>query len=321
MKNSQEFEVDYYFSEKILKQLELVESDEIYKASSETVLHIMAPINYDLVIIGTAHRYFKTFEKITETYNTSVIVHNLNFTELSKFQLFKNIFKKDISFRLKLLLKESLLSASQLYKKAKNQLVLDNKLINTNQKFLSVFYNKFSEKNQNEELTVVIPGAVSQSRRDYKMILEKIKNFKNKTQIIFLGKAKGEELIWLQNFENPNITIKYFTEKVPQSEFDYWMNKANILWCPIQKETEFFSNREIYGETKMTGNIGDAISYGKTAIFPMNYKTDLPFIFQQREDVEQQLTDLSNTQDFNFNSDFSKQKISADLHSLLRSIC
>jgi hypothetical protein len=46
---------------------------------------------------------------------------------------------------------------------------------------------------------------------------------------------------------------------VPQNVFDDYMQKADILWCPIQQETEFFSQKEIYGVTKMSGNIGDAI--------------------------------------------------------------
>jgi hypothetical protein len=29
-----------------------------------------------------------------------------------------------------------------------------------------------------------------------------------------------------------------------------------------------FQHKEIYGKTKMTGNLGDAIAYGKLAVFP-----------------------------------------------------
>jgi hypothetical protein len=45
------------------------------------------------------------------------------------------------------------------------------------------------------------------------------------------------------------------------------MQKADVLWCPIQQETEFFSHKEIYGTTKMTGNLGDAIKFGKWLFF------------------------------------------------------
>jgi hypothetical protein len=45
------------------------------------------------------------------------------------------------------------------------------------------------------------------------------------------------------------------------------MQKADVLWCPIQQKTMFFSQEEIYGKTKMTGNLGDAIKFGKQAVF------------------------------------------------------
>lgn len=319
--------MDFYFSEKILKQLELSESEYIYKSSPTSIPHQLAMKHYDLVIIGTAHRYFNVFKEISEKYNTSVVVHNLNFTQLSRFELFKNLFKKDFYYRLKLLLKEGLLNAPKVYESAKHQLVLDEHLVKENLKFLPVFFNEFSQKTNNENVTIVIPGAVSQSRRDYKMVLKKLVEFRRSKialqnfQIIFLGKASDLELTELQSFENENqdIQIKYFKDKVPQSEFDFWMNKADFLWCPIQKQTEFFSNQEVYGLTKMTGNIGDAIKYAKIAIFPANYSSPYPFIINQEEDLWRQFQVLKD-KDFDLTTSFSKDNISKKLHQTLHSM-
>ncbi len=316
--------MDFYFSEKILKQLELSESEYIYKSSPTSIPHQLAMKHYDLVIIGTAHRYFNVFKEISDKYNTSVVVHNLNFTQLSRFELFKNLFKKDFYYRLKLLLKEGLLNAPKVYESAKHQLVLDEHLVKENLKFLPVFFNEFSQKTNNKNVTIVIPGAVSQSRRDYKMVLKKLMEFRRSKialqnfQIIFLGKASGLELTELQSFENENqdIQIKYFKDKVPQSEFDFWMNKADFLWCPIQKQTEFFNNQEIYGLTKMTGNIGDAIKYAKNAIFPPNYSSPYPFIINQEEDLWSQFQVLKD-KDFDRTTSFSKDNISMKLHQTL----
>ncbi|MBW8359603.1 MAG: hypothetical protein K0M63_07375 [Weeksellaceae bacterium] len=322
MKGSSEFAVDYYFSEKILKQIGKHQTN-IFVTESSMLLNQLKNENYDLIIIGTVHRYFNVLGIIAREYNTAIIVHNLKFTGISSFHLFRNILKKDFAYRLKLMLKESLLSASKVYQKGKNLLVLDENLSSKKLIFLPVFFNEFIENMPSAVFTVVIPGAVSQRRRDYVSVLKKITHFRNNFKIVFLGKATGKELKWLTTFEKnkpENISIEYFTEKVPQHIFDEWMQRSNVLWCPVQKKTEFFSNPEIYGKTKMSGNLGDAIKYGKMAIFPKDYDlTRYPFLVNENEEVEKQLLDLSKME-FNFQETFSRKKIAADLHTVLNSL-
>ena len=345
MNDSKEFSVDYYFSEKILKTLGLKESENIKKTTSENLIQQLSTNNYQLIIIGTVHRYFNVFDKIAEKFNASIICHNLNFVKVSNFHLLSSIFKEDIQYRLKLLLKEGLLRKSKVYQKAKNLLVLDENLTKENYTNLPLFYTKFFEKPDNETFTIVIPGAVSQKRRDYDKVIKELKKVelnddvnefrRNETfvennlqekgssvgttqnlEIIFLGKAQGNELEMLQNFEQnkpENISIKYFTEKVPQNVFDDYMQKADILWCPIQQETEFFSQKEIYGVTKMSGNIGDAIKFGKLAIFPENYPSKYPFIIPEKVSLEDALF-VKKEIDF---SEFSKEKVLKQLEKTI----
>ena len=345
IQDSKAFSVDYYFSEKILKTLGLQETENIKKATPENLIQQLSTDNYQLIIIGTVHRYFNVFEKVAEKFNTSIICHNLNFVKASNFNLLISIFKEDFKYRLKLLLKEGLLRKSYVYKKAKNLLVLDENLAKENYNNLPIFYTKFFEKPDNETFTIVIPGAVSQKRRNYDKIIKELKNLelnfdnyefrRNETfvennlqekessvgttqnlEIIFLGKAQGNELEILQNFEQnkpENISIKYFTEKVPQNIFDDYMQKANILWCPIQQETEFFSQKEIYGITKMSGNIGDAIKFGKLAIFPENYPSKYAFIISEKVSLEDALF-VKKEIDF---SDFNKEKVLKQLEKTI----
>ena len=329
MDDSREFSVDYYFSEKILKTLGLNETENVKKTSPETLFRQLSSNDYQLVIIGTVHRYFNLFNEISRKFNTSVIVHNLNFTKISKFQLFKNVFKKDFKYRLKLLLKEDLLSANEVFKNAKNLLVLDETLIQENQnftlKYLPVFFKNEYSESRKSIVMIAIPGAVSQKRRDYFLLLEKIKSFKTKThfQFVFLGKAVGKELSWLKEFEKvkpQNISIQYFTEKVPQQIFDEWMQKSDILWCPIQSETEFFSQKEFYGKTKMSGNIGDAIKYGKLAIFPENYPNSHPFIILENKNVEEQILTYHQLMEYDFEEKFGKEKVLKNLEETLLSL-
>ena len=331
MNDSKVFSVDYYFSEKILRFFGFAQNDKlpenINKATPENLLQQLSTNNYQLIIIGTVHRYFNVFEKVAEQFNTSIICHNLNFVKASNLNLLSSIFKEDFQFRLKLLLKEGLLRKSKVYQKAKNLLVLDRGFENfvrkplvyaqsDKYKFLPIFYTKFSEKPNNPIFTIVIPGAVSQKRRDYERVLKSIKIFHFPLEIIFLGKAQGKELEMLQNFEQSkpeNISIKYFKEKVPQDVFDDYMQKADVLWCPIQQETEFFSQKEIYGITKMSGNIGDAVKFGKLAIFPENYPSNYSFIIPEKRNVEEFLF-IKKEVDF---SQFSKEKVLQELEKTI----
>ena len=349
MNDSKVFSVDYYFSEKILRFFGYTQNDKlpenIKKATPENLIQQLSTDNYQLIIIGTVHRNFNVFEKIAEKFNTSIICHNLNFVKASNFNLLISIFKEDFKYRLKLLLKEGLLRKSYVYKKAKNLLVLDENLAKENYNNLPIFYTKFFDKPDNETFTIVIPGAVSQKRRNYDKVIKELKNLelnfdnyefrRNETfvennlqekgssvgttqnlEIIFLGKAQGNELEILQNFEQnkpENISIKYFTEKVPQNVFDDYMQKADILWCPIQQETEFFSQKEIYGITKMSGNIGDAIKFGKSAIFPENYPSKYSFIIPEKGSLGDFLF-IKKDVDF---SEFSKEKVLQELEKTI----
>ena len=160
MNDSKEFSVDYYFSEKILRFFGYTQNDKlpenIKKATPENLIQQLSTTNYQLIIIGTVHRYFNVFEKIAEKFNTSIICHNLNFVKASNFDLLSSIFKEDFQYRLKLLLKEGLLRKSNVYKKAKNLLVLDRGFENfvrkplvyaqsDKYKFFPILYTKFSE--------------------------------------------------------------------------------------------------------------------------------------------------------------------------------
>ncbi len=322
MEDSKEFSVDYYFSKKIKNRIQR-KSDDVFLSDQSMILDQLRANKYELVIIGTVHRYFSTFLSITQQYKTAVIVHNLNFSKTSSLVFFKNIFKEDIVYRLKLLLKEDLLNAAKVYMNAERLFVLDENLTSEKHHFLPLFYTKKYNKTENEFLTIVIPGGVSQKRRDYLHIINVIRNSEEakKMDFVFLGKASGTELKQIVDLEQSveNVRITYFTERISQQEFEIWMKKADILWCPIQQETTFFSQREVYGKTKMTGNIGDAIKFGKVAVFPESYSSTSDFIIKEEENVIQQFQNLKDFRcDFQekYNRDLVLQKLQNMLSDL-----
>lgn len=331
MKDSQEFSVDYYFSAKIRNQI-AKDAENIHVSDSSMILDQLKSEKYDTVIIGTVHRYFNTFLAISQKYNTSVVVHNLNFSKVSKADLLKAVFKNELLYRIKLWWKEGLFYSSKVYRKSKNLLVLDRELSSEKYKFLPLFHTKLFENKENKVLSIIIPGGVSQKRRDYDGVIRKIKEIETeiktgseiKTKLIefvFLGKAKGCELKKITDLERSlkYVSIKYFSERVSTQLFDDWMKKTDVLWCPIQEETEFFSRKEIYGKTKMTGNLGDAIKYGKPAVFPRNYVSNLEFIYPEEENLIAQFEKLKNSS-YDFQKKFSREKIQGNLEQLLNEL-
>ncbi|UKB78524.1 hypothetical protein [Chryseobacterium sp. MEBOG07] len=323
MKGSQDFEVDYYFSKKIKDQIKH-SNKAIFLSDSSMILDQLRGKGYDLVVIGTVHRYFNTFLAVTKKYNTAIITHNLNFTKASKLDLMKSIFKGDIIFRLKLWMKEGLFYKTKVYQTSRSLFVLDEALISERHRFLPLFYTRDFDKTKNEDLVIVIPGGVSQNRRDYTYIFETIQNLKTdkRCQLVFLGKASGHELKRLEQLSEKlpeNIEITYFSERVSSEDFEKWMKKADVLWCPIQQETEFFSMKETYGLTKMTGNLGDAVAYGKLAVFPKNYPSKLDFIIPEKGNILDQLTALSEAP-FDFYKTYSKKEVQKKLEQFLNGL-
>lgn len=323
MEGSQDFSVDYYYSKRIKDQINEAGSD-VFLSDSSMILDQLKLKEYDLVIIGTVHRFFNTFLAITKKYNTTVITHNLNFTKASKLDLIKSVFKGDVIYRLKLWWKEGLLYAGKVYQTSKSLVVLDEALISGRHQFLPLFYTGNFVKSENKSLTIVIPGGVSQKRRDYQHIFKTIREIKTDKvcEFIFLGKAKDHELKQLEHLSSnlpENISVTYFSERVSAGNFEKWMQKADVLWCPIQQETEFFSIKEIYGKTKMTGNLGDSIIYGKWAVFSKNYPSKLHFIQSEKENIFDQLNELSNTY-FDFQKSYGRAEVQKRLKLLLNSL-
>ncbi len=324
-KDSDEISVDFYFSEKIFKFLNIHDKN-VFLTDYSQLLEVLEKKKYDLIIIGTVHRHFIFYKAIVQKFNTAILVHNLNFTKASKWELFKSILKKDFKYRLKLFLKEGLLEVPKVYQKARYLLGIDELMSNKNNlKFLPIYFNQFDSQNtENETIRIVIPGAVSQSRRDYDSFFEKLKQFQNigiNYEIVFLGKASGKELEKLKLLSDSTpqfVKIQYFEEKIKQDVFDDWMIKADVLYCPIQNETEFFSIKEIYGKTKISGNIGDAVKYAKPAIFPETYKADLEFIIEEKPDLQTQFSEVIN-QKFDFNN-YSKENISKKISILVETL-
>ncbi|PIF44661.1 hypothetical protein CLU96_1644 [Chryseobacterium sp. 52] len=320
MKYSSDFSVDYYFSKKI-KDLVEENGEMVFLSDSSMIMEQLKLKKYDLIIVGTVHRYFNTFHTLVQKYNTAVIVHNINFSVASKGALMKSVFKGDVIYRLKLWWKEGLFYTSKAYRNAKHLLVLDEEFSSEVYQFLPLFYSENFEKQENKGLSIVIPGGVSQKRRDYHHVFKTIQNLKTeeKWDFIFLGKARDHELKQLEKLSQKlpeNVSIQYFSDRVSNNDFEKGMQKADVLWCPIRQKTEFFSREEIYGVTKMTGNLGDAIKYSKIAVFPKDYPSKLEFIVPEKENILEQFQQLKKVR-YNFQENYNKKSVLTKLEKIL----
>ncbi len=288
-RDSQYLHVEYFFSRKILDRINEKGSHVIH-AEAATLLKELDGRKFDAVIIGTAHRYFNVFEEVARNYPTFIIAHNLNFIKASKADIFRNIFKQDRSFRIKLWLKEGLMKKDKLYSEARSLFILDENIDELQYpyelRWLPLLYTKHSEQKIQTNL-VAIPGTVDQHRRNYKRIFNKIKYFRGNFTFSFFRKGRRKKS-WISCKEYRRICRIMLILNTTIQEF---LMKNLKERCKLQrycgalykKETRFFGITEIYGKTKMSGNIGDAIKYAKPAIFPKSYSASYSFIFKEKK--------------------------------------
>ena len=67
----------------------------------------------------------------------------------------------------------------------------------------------------------------------------------------------------------------------------------------------------------MSGNIGDAIKYGKHAIFPENYPISHPFIIPEKKDLEEQIFNDQKLMNYDFEENFAREKVRKNLEQKL----
>lgn len=321
--DSYEFYIDYYLSQKVFDRIPNPKRD-VTIVEPGNLMKKLKDKNYEIVILGTAHRYFNVFERLVNTFPTYIIAHNLNFVKAPKASLLRNVFKEDKAYRLKLLMKEGLLKKNVVYQKARGLFVLSESMVKEQEgrplRYLPVFYSQYTNKSPQKNV-VAIPGTVEQRRRNYKRIFKKVKYFKEQMTFVFLGRVGNHEYKTLKSTEKKlpkNVKIQYFKDRVSAMEFDHRLLQASVLWCPIQETTEFFGIEEVYGKTKISGNIIDAIRFSKPAIFPKTYPTTYSFIFKEEMDIEAQINEI-NEASFDF-TNFDKEIVRHELESVLQSL-
>ncbi len=308
---SQMTRIDFHFfvSPKVFDKLTAIPKQHL------TIITSVAKTDFrdfDAIVVNTMHRNYEDYQKLFEEKPVLCLVHNLNFSLFFKSISWENIFreKEQITYFLKLYLKEKIASKRKVITTAKHLGVISSSALNTIKK-----QGKFAHKSQliqmnycqqfefptDEVLQIVMPGNVSNKRKDVDLVFRVIKKLQpqSKLHFTFLGKPENEAILKqlevLKNTCHSNISITHFHQFIPWEQYSQVIAKAHLLLCPIKQNTSFYLVDEVYGESKVSGAEADCIYNGKIGIFPSSYpKLDwYNWQYQSESDLIQLLNSVS----------------------------
>jgi glycosyltransferase involved in cell wall biosynthesis len=268
--------------------------------------------NYDGVVVNTLHRDFSDYQKLFKEKKVLCLVHNLNFSLFFKSISWRNIFKEKERFAyfLKLYLKEKVASKRKLVLGAKQFGVISASAFDSIKKhgkfvdkstLIQMNYCRDFEFPSKETIQIVMPGNVSNKRKDVDLVLRVINKLSpaNKMHFVFLGKPENDNVLkqleMLKSNCHPNISITFYNQFIPWQEYSKVIAQAHLLLCPIKQHTSFYWVDEVYGETKVSGAETDCMYNGKIGIFSTTYpKMDwYNWQYQTESDLVKILNDIT----------------------------
>jgi glycosyltransferase involved in cell wall biosynthesis len=146
-------------------------------------------------------------------------------------------------------------------------------------------FASFSPKKQAQymphrnEVTIVIPGTVKHSGRDYALVLSsfsQIQGLINKTiRLVFLGSAKKQEAKDIIKHFNPLASIRFFLhffeDALPQKQYDNWLSRADFLILPFLAKSRYGLTIEKMGVSTISGAENDMLRFGIPALVAKTY--------------------------------------------------
>lgn len=300
--------VDFQFfvHEKVRTKLSAIPENKI------TVVKTVSEINvddFDGVVINTFHRNFEQYSKVFQQKPTLCLVHNLNFSLFFKSVDWHNFWadKEQFVYYLKLYFLEKVGIKRKSILQTTRFGVLSQSLLDE-VKSKSDFAGKTELVSMNychshsfpvsEVIDIVMPGNVSNKRKDVAMLLSVLPKLKPKSRLhfTFLGKPENDtvlqQLEHLKHVCDANVTITHYYRFIPWEEYSEVIAKAHLLLCPVKPKTSFYWVNEFYGKTKVSGSEADCIYNGKIGLFPISYpKMDWHNLYYEND---QELLSLLN---------------------------
>lgn len=145
--------------------------------------------------------------------------------------------------------------------------------------FAPTLFENRSNKENNERVHYVVPGRIEQSRRNYKLVCQVFeslaKEYGSQIKLTFLGQPHdqyGEKIIqWADRLNRSDLEVDTFNQWIPIDTYHTVIQDATFLLCPLREKIRSSGSPEIYGKTKGSGNIWDAIQNATPLILPQSF--------------------------------------------------
>jgi len=203
----------------------------------------------------------------------------------------------------------------------------------------AIFQGTPSNNSINDHIHLVIAGSIDKNRRNYSQCFELLKLAEQQSfplHITLFGGSNTDygNMVIQRARQYAGRVTKIFCFEEPQLSqtiFDSVLNRAHFIFIPSVISTIDDETPEIYGKTKSSGNVFDAVRHAKPMIIPLElnvpsnletgcfkyvYVEDIIGLFQtilQQPSIYERLQEEA----FKNSSEYSLEKIRAANNSLL----
>lgn len=235
----------------------------------------------DYTLIGTITKEFKTLYHHLSNKNYGIVAHNLHYLFDVKNYLSNNLFEriksKFFAFPDAHKYKRKLINgahsiftlSNHVCQYAKRIKALDSKV-----EYISLASSLDARLDAVEKIKIIIPGGINSKNRDYSYLFQWIAdNSQINLEIIFCGKSDSHSDKKVTNKIDAFSHIKYevFSDYLSNEQYTRKMTGARGMICPMKKSIEYKNYQELYGRSKVSGAIDDAITFNIPLLLPSFY--------------------------------------------------
>lgn len=255
------------------------ESFENSKAFHGACLKKIEKGSFDLIIFNTIDEDYDLVWKLIKEINLPLVVtlHNINTWLKPKFLINRDSLKNN-RYRKKILKKTSAIIVCE--ELLKNYITKNNLY---KKEIISIPYTlteSFTAVVSSKKLNIAIPGAIDGNmRRNYDFCINTLNEaflLGYNICVTFIGEVIGHEgqriKKSIEQMQQKGYDVRHVFDKSSNAVFDEEMKKASIVFMPVNINTKYEKNKEIYGETKITGVLYDMMRFKKPGIVPINFQ-------------------------------------------------
>jgi len=144
------------------------------------------------------------------------------------------------------------------------------------------FYdNNLKADKKNKKIKFVVPGQIEEHRREYKFVIDAFeqlfKDFNEDIDLYLLGYPVGNYgksiLKRCEDLKNKGYNIFTFNSFIPEEEYNEIISNSDFIIAPIKIKSRGWGEiQEIYGLTKASAVVFEAIQYAKPLVVPNDFK-------------------------------------------------